>query len=427
MGVTDIYLSPIFESVSNHKYDTADYLRVDPTFGGEEAFVDLINDARAYGIGIILDGVFNHTGADSIYFNKFNNYNSVGAYQSQSSKYYEWFDFKSHPDDYTCWWGIEILPRINPDKPSCREFFVGEGGVIDKYSKLGIHGFRLDVADELSDDFISSIKARLVKNNPDAVLYGEVWEDASNKIAYGVRKRYYLGRELDGVMNYPVRTGIIDYIKNRKVDTLEYALTDIIDNAPECVANMQMNLLSTHDTERIITVLGADSSSGKENSVLQKLKMSNAERENAIKKVKNAFTVLFTIPGIPSIFYGDEAGLEGYSDPFNRLPFPWGREERELVCHISSLGNLRKYKVYKNGKFKLLHLSPELLVFQRYDARSNYVTIINNSDSEISLCYSGKIKKMVGDIVTTKKDIKLPSQTGAVVKFGSEFDINVCL
>ena len=273
LGVTIIYLSPIFESVSNHKYDTADYMQVDKAFGGNEALELLINKANEYGIGIILDGVFNHTGADSLYFNKFSHYNSVGAYQSKNSKFYSWYEFQQFPNEYTCWWGIDILPRINPDKPECRNFFTGENGVVEKYAKLGIKGFRLDVADELSDEFIESIKSRLKLHNASALLYGEVWEDASNKIAYGKRKKYFLGNELDAVMNYPLREGLISYLKTNSVDKLLYALTDIIDHAPKHVRNLQMNIIGTHDTERIMTVLGAEDSSGKENSYLATKRM----------------------------------------------------------------------------------------------------------------------------------------------------------
>lgn len=158
LGVDTIYLSPIFDAASNHKYDTADYMSVDSMFGGEKAFKALIKKAHEYGIGIILDGVFNHTGSDSIYFNKYGHYKTLGAYQSKKSKYYSWYDFKNYPDEYTAWWGIDILPRIHPDKPDCRKYFVGKDGVIAKYASMGIDGFRLDVADELSDDFIAEIK-----------------------------------------------------------------------------------------------------------------------------------------------------------------------------------------------------------------------------------------------------------------------------
>ena len=383
LGVNIIYLSPIFEAKSNHKYDTADYMSVDSMFGGEKALKTLICEAKKLGIKIILDGVFNHTGDDSIYFNRYGTYDSLGAYQSTQSPYYHWYEFKNHPSSYTAWWGIEILPRINPDIPACRDFFTGKGGVIEKYAKMGIGGFRLDVVDELSDDFTCDIKRVLLKNNPEALLYGEVWEDPSNKIAYGKRKRYYQGDELDGAMNYPLRRGIIDYLKSERTDTLRYALTTVLNNAPERIRNTMMNILGSHDTERILTVLGGESSYDKSNEYLSKARMSSAEREVGITLVKTAYTILATLPGLPTIFYGDEAGLEGYSDPFNRMPYPWESENIELIEHYKALGRIRSsHRAYRNGDFTLHRLDDEILVFSRGSKEASYITIVNNSNSK---------------------------------------------
>ncbi len=387
LGTTAIYLSPIFESVSNHKYDTANYMQVDPMFGGDKALKKLIKECKRRNIELILDGVFNHTGADSIYFNRYARYKETGAYQSKSSSYYSWYDFQNHPDEYTCWWDIKILPRINPDIPQCRDYFVGNDGVISKYSKLGIYGFRLDVADELSDDFIQSIKHRL--HEGESILYGEVWEDASNKIAYNTRKKYYLGTELDGVMNYPLRAGIIDLLLGRGTEKLRYALCEVMYNAPERIMHAQMNLLGTHDTERILTVLGGESSVGKTNEYLSGAKMSADERNVGIKKLCMAYTVLATLPGIPAIFYGDEAGLEGYHDPFNRMPYPWGNENTVLLSHYRHLGKIRKENtVYAKGAFKLYTLAPELFVFSRIEGTREYMTVVNNSPEAFTIVFS---------------------------------------
>ena len=398
LGVNTVYLSPIFDAASNHKYDTGDYMTVDAMFGGEDALVHLLSEAKLRGIGIILDGVFNHTGSDSIYFNREGNYDSLGAYQSMASEYFSWYDFQKHPDKYTCWWGIDILPRIHPDKPSCRKYFVGNGGVIDKYAALGIDGFRLDVADELSDDFISRIKQRLNRYNKESVLYGEVWEDGSNKIAYDVRKKYFLGRELDGVMNYPIRTGIINFLTANNHTALEYALTDIVDNAPVRIRNMQMNLLGTHDTERILTVLGGERPDGRSNEYLAKKKMNDLERGTAKRRLRMAYTVLATVPGIPSIFYGDEAGLEGYHDPFNRMPYPWGHEDRNLVKFFSDIGRIRcENEVYKEGDFKLLYIDTNTLVFGRYDEKYAYITFVNNTKQSKRVEFSSVAEALIQD------------------------------
>lgn len=390
LGTRAIYLSPIFEAYSNHKYDTGNYMKVDDAFGGEEALCALIAEAKKRGIGIILDGVFNHTGADSIYFNKFGKYDSVGAYQSKDSPYYGWFDFQWHPYKYTCWWDIDILPRINTAVPECREYFLGNNGVIRHYAKMGIAGMRLDVVDELSDDFVSGIKSVLASENSGSVLYGEVWEDASNKIAYGTRKKYYLGCELDGVMNYPYRTGIIDYLRQGRTDTLSYALSDVLPNMPKRIRDLQMNLLGTHDTERIITALAAPNSEGKSNAELSVFRMNEGDYALGIKRLKLAYLILSTLPGIPTVYYGDEVGVEGYKDPFNRTPYPWNKQNEELLDFYRQMGNIRASRsVYADGEFSLICLDSECLAFSREKNGRAYVTLVNNSSAPLYVFADG--------------------------------------
>ena len=396
LGASLIYLSPIFLSPSNHRYDTSDYMTVDPRVGGESALRELILEAKKRGIGIILDGVFNHTGSDSIYFNKENSFDSIGAYQSRDSEYFEWYNFSDHPHKYECWWGIEILPRIKPDIPSCRRYFTGKGGVIEKYSELGVMGFRLDVADELSDEFISAIKHRLSKHG-NKLLYGEVWEDASNKIAYGKRKRYYLGDELDGVMNYPLREGLIEFVKSKNSAKLRYALEEVYLNAPSRISNMQMNLLGSHDTARILTVLGTESLSG-QNSELRKRKLTPQMLGIATERLKSLYTVLISLPGIPMVYYGDEAGMEGYSDPFNRMPYPWGYENDILLSHYQKLGRIRSScNAFSMGEFHLIQLDDGILVFSRILGEEKYITVYNNFDFNVFLLSGEPILALIAD------------------------------
>ena len=385
IGANIIYLSPIFEAASNHKYDTGDYMTVDAMFGGDKALERLICECKRRGIKLILDGVFNHTGADSIYFNRYARYNTTGAYQSQESEYFDWYNFKEFPNKYDAWWGIEILPRLNLAEKSCRDYFLGKGGVVEKYANMGIDGLRLDVADELTDDFIADIK-KILSRHPSSILYGEVWEDASNKVAYDTRKQYYLGKELDGVMNYPLRTGLINYVLTNDISSLRYALTDIIMNAPKRVTDAQMNLLGSHDTPRILTAIGDQSCIGASNAVLRTKRMTKAEREVAEAKLKSLYCILATLPGIPTVFYGDEAGLEGYSDPFNRMPYPWGKESNDLFRHYKCIGEIRRNNaVYATGGFAITYLSEELFAFKRYDGKNTLLTVYNNSQFDLSL------------------------------------------
>ena len=397
LGVTLIYLTPIFSSPSNHKYDTADYEVIDPLFGDEEDLRRLVTEAGKLGIGILLDGVFNHTGSDSVYFNSKGRFPSIGACQSKDSPYYPWYRFREYPSSYECWWDIEILPRIHPSEPSCSSFFVGPGGVIDRWASFGIAGMRLDVADELPDEFIAEIKSRLSMANAQSLLYGEVWEDASNKIAYDQRKRYYHGKELDGVMNYPLRNAVLSFLRDGDVSPMRYYIDEIMPNTPRRVLHAQLNLIGTHDTPRAITALAGESPDRYTNAELFSMTLSDEQRALGRKRMKQAMAILSFMPGLPMIYYGDEVGMQGYSDPFNRLPFPWGREDTELLeCYREIGAWRRRMKALRYGSFSAKHVDPNLLIFERFDDSERLVLIINRGDSTFKAKQNGKIGNLIG-------------------------------
>ena len=384
LGVSLIYLSPIFLSPSNHRYDTADYMTVDPLVGSEDDLKDLISEAKKRGMGVLLDGVFNHTGSDSVYFNQKGRFPSIGACQEKDSPYYRWYNFRHFPNDYECWWNIPILPRINPDEPSCRAFFTGENGVIAHYASLGVKGFRLDVADELSDGFIRAIKDRLRSFDRNSLLYGEVWEDASNKIAYEKRKEYYVGDELDAVMNYPFRTAILDYLRDGKTEALLYYINEVMPNMPREASLLQLNLIGTHDTPRALTALGGERENGRTVRELSAQKMSEEEYAVARDRLILAYLLSVTFPGRAMIYYGDEAGMEGYADPMNRMPYPWEKEDRTILKAYREIGKLRdRFKAFCVGSFSLLYLDDSLLVFERKTGKSAVKTFINRSQNAL--------------------------------------------
>lgn len=378
LGVTVIYLSPIADAYSNHKYDTGDYLQVDPTFGGEKALRELIEKAHDAGIKVILDGVFNHVGDDSIYFNRYGKYESVGAYQSKESPYYPWFTFEQYPDVYESWWGIQNLPK--PKK--CKEFrsFICEQ-VIPKYMRLGVDGYRLDVADELESDFLDEIVASIKKEKADAVIIGEVWEDASNKIAYNTRKRYLRGKQLSGVMNYPFRNGLITYLTTGDASLLREVTETLHRHYPPKTLAHTMNSIGTHDTERILTVLGGDPDYGEQNEVLANKRMTSEQREKAVDLLICGYTLLAALPGIPCIYYGDEAGMEGYHDPFNRRPFPWHAIDSKLHGAFRAVNRLRAHeKLFSAEGFRVLESPEGTFAFQRYAAEGTLDVISNRTD-----------------------------------------------
>ena len=343
LGVNVLYLSPIFKAYSNHKYDTGDYAEIDEMFGEKEAFDELLCEAKKRGMHIILDGVFNHTGDDSRYFNRYGHYDTIGAYQSPESPYHEWYYFRHFPEDYECWWGIKILPKLNNTNPTTRDYFLGENGILRRYVAKGTSGWRLDVADELPDAFLTDLRGAVKKENPDALILGEVWENAAVKIAYGARRSYLLGFQLDSVMNYPFKNAILDYVRSGDCTSFYNTVTEIVSLYPPQTVAVLMNLLGTHDTERILTALGADPADfSRSNEQKASFRLSPEKREHAEQLLKFASTLQFTLPGMPSVFYGDEAGMEGFGDPFCRRPYPWGREAVSLRAHYAELARLKR-------------------------------------------------------------------------------------
>lgn len=386
LGVTCIYLNPIFESHENHRYNTANYRRVDPLLGTNQDFARLCTEAARHGISVILDGVFSHTGADSIYFNKFRRYDTVGAYNSPESPYYKWYSFHQYPDVYEAWWGIDTLPNVNENEPEYTDYICGRGGVLEYWMNLGAAGFRLDVADELPDAFLDHLHDCVKAADGDHVVIGEVWEDASTKEAYGIRRRYLLGSQLDSVMNYPFRSAIMQYIGGCSPYDFRNSIMTILENYPKCSADVLMNFVSTHDIERAITVFGGEPANGRNKDWQAERRLSPQQYEIGKKKLKAAMVLQFFLPGVPSIYYGDEAGLDGYGDPFNRRCFPWGHEDQDLIEFTRELSRIRhSSKVFVDGALKFLTLDDDYIVFTRYrdHRRKGMVIALNRTDHEI--------------------------------------------
>ena len=383
LGVSIIYLNPIFEAHSNHRYNTADYFKIDPMLGSEEDFSNLCRKAKKRGIIIILDGVFSHTGDDSIYFNSKGRYDSIGAYNSKDSVYRSWYSFGSTKDDYASWWGIKSLPEVNENDPSFTEFITGENGVIRYWMRLGAAGFRLDVADELPDEFLDKIRLAVKAENPEGYLIGEVWEDATNKISYSKRRRFLRGRQLDSVMNYPFKNAIIDFIKGGDGYDFAESIMQILENYPPQALNNLMNHIGTHDTVRAITALAGEDLNGRDREWQVNKTLSEDEYCLGIKRLKMAAVLQYTLVGIPSLYYGDEAGMQGYSDPFCRGCFPWKNINTELYEFYKKLGAARRgCSAFKNGKLEFLAIGLGYIVFKRTTDKSSAVIGVNRWHSD---------------------------------------------
>ncbi|MBR3316918.1 MAG: 4-alpha-glucanotransferase [Atopobiaceae bacterium] len=408
MGISVLYLNPIFEAASNHRYDTADYMAIDPMLGDKETFVRLCEAASEMGISIILDGVFNHTGCDSRYFNKYNNYPEIGAFQSADSPYSSWYKLGGADDgEYQCWWGVDDLPDVDEEVPSYREFICGENGVVRTWLRLGASGWRLDVADELPDDFIEDIKAAAIAEKPDALVIGEVWEDASHKVSYGNLRKYLQGAELDGVMNYPFRTSMLDYLTNKTTaGAIADRLEELYENYPREAFLSCLNLLGSHDRERVLTMLGdAPNKDSFSDEQRRDYRLSDGQRGLAVSRLWVAALLQMTMPGVPCVYYGDEAGLEGYTDPYNRATYPWGHEDENCRTIYRNAIAVRKSlpEVFEDGDFRPFAINDDVFAFTRTLGDTTVCVLANASLKNPHVVSVPMHGAEVDDIVQGKK------------------------
>lgn len=382
LGVTCLYINPIFEAHSNHRYDTADYENIDPLLGTADDLTALTDAAKALGIRVILDGVFSHTGADSRYFNRYGRYRTAGAYQSIASPFYPWYQFRRWPADYTSWWGFETLPEIDELSPAFRGYIAGDNGIVRQWLRKGASGWRLDVADELPDPFIDALRVAVKTEDPDSLLLGEVWEDASNKESYGHLRRYLLGGQLDSVMNYPFADAILKFLTGGSTAAFFNTIEGIVENYPPEVTRLLMNHIGTHDTARALTVLAGEPARGRARRWQSAQKLTAAQRKHGKALLKLASLLQFCLPGVPCVYYGDEAGMEGYSDPFNRGCYPWGKEDKDLVAWYKGLGEMRKLaKPLAEGTFRAVRGGGDILCFIRETEDGALLCAVNRGNT----------------------------------------------
>ncbi len=369
MGATVLYLNPLFEAQSNHRYDTADYFNIDPLLGTNEEFALLCEEAHRLGIRVMLDGVFSHTGADSIYFNKFSHYDSVGAVSGPESPYYRWYTFEHFPDKYRCWWGVDALPECRKQEPSYQKFILhGENSVVQHWLRAGADAWRLDVADELTMDFLRKLRRSAKAAKKDAVVLGEVWEDASAKEAYDELRCYCCGDTLDSVMNYPLRAAILSFC-TRKSNAWD--LVRLIEHQAEVYPTVfrysLMNLLGSHDRARVLNMLADKEGAGMSKKKLRYLRLTHDEYSLASRRLRTALDILYALPGCPTLYYGDEAGLTGGPDPYNRRPFPWGEEDHAIQSYVQGkMTHYRDSAVLKYGFCQVEAVDEDTIRIRRY-------------------------------------------------------------
>ena len=418
LGVETLYLCPVFEAAENHRYGTADYGNIDPMLGDEKEFKALCDGLHKRGMRLMLDGVFNHTGYVSRYFNGDGAYDTVGASQSEQSPYRSWFNFKQWPDEYESWWGIYSLPAVNEADPGYRNFiFGGADSVVRRWLRAGADGWRLDVADELPDDFVAGIHAAARAEKPDAVVIGEVWEDGSNKIAYDVRRRHLLGGHCDGLMNYPFRTALLDWLRGGDAARFMETMEALRENYPPFAYYSAMNAMSTHDTLRALTLLGAGDGAGmsRQEKSVHRLTEEACKRGKAL--LMTGAAVMFCFPGSPTVYYGDEAGMEGFEDPFNRRTFPWGGEDKTLTKWFAALGKLRgKLSALRKGQIQYLCARDGVLAFVRTEGKQRILCAANAGADEAVLPLPRKAKVLLGNGMVQGKELTLPPRSAAILE-----------
>ena len=381
LGVEILYLNPISKSFSSHRYDTGDYKTPDPMLGTEADFSALCEESHKHNIRVVLDGVYSHTGSDSLYFDKNKTFGGKGAYCDPCSPYRSWYTFHQYPDLYESWWNFDTLPTVKKMDPAFIRYVISdEDSVVAHWLKLGADGFRLDVVDELPNEFVLLLKKRIRQIKPDALLIGEVWEDASNKVAYNVRRRYFVDGVLDSCMNYPFRTAILNFLRGADDgQNLQETVMSILENYPAQVVACNMNLLGTHDTPRILTALVDDFDGSRE--VLAARTLTPEDRALAEERLLLASFLQYMLPGAPSLYYADETGMEGHKDPFNRRTYPWGHENETLLAHFRGLGQLRKNSpVLRLGTTEFFRANDGQIGFRReYEGKAVRI-YVNRSD-----------------------------------------------
>ena len=361
MGVDFIYLNPIFEAHSNHRYNTADYLNVDPLLGTNEDFEALCTAAKKYGIGIVLDGVFSHTGSDSRYFNREGRYGEGGAYRDPNSPYRCWYDFgPQYKGGYRSWWGFETLPEVDEETPSYVEFITGPGGVIDTWLRRGAAGFRLDVADELPDEFIEKVRAAVKRVSPE---------------------KFLLGKGLDSVMNYPFKNAVLDFVKGKPAEQAMTEILTICEHYPAPAMDTALNFLSTHDTERALTVIADEPANGRGRAWQSGRCVTGDAYEEGLLRLRMAYAIIYTLPGVPCLYYGDEIAMQGYRDPFNRAFFRWDAHEQRLRPVLAQLAQLRHTcEAFRTGQLRVLRAEDGILHYQRVGKVETAEIIVNRTE-----------------------------------------------
>ena len=379
LGVSTIYLSPIFEADEYHRYHTGDYEKIERSIGDEDIFAKLVKEIKKRNMHIILDCVFNHCSWNSKYFNKFNSYDTIGAYQSKDSKYYDWFIFNEYPDDYYTYLDVKELPKFNGENEGLLNYLLyNDDSIIKRWMDYGIDGWRIDAANYMEDNYLEKIYDVVKSYNPDAVVISECWNDASNYLYYDNKeyRRFLAGLQNDSMIHFPLHGLIIEFVNGGyTADVFKSKYYSLMENYPLEYFYSTMNFISNHDLFRALTFF-----------------------DNNLDYLMTAFCLLFTLPGIPTIYYGDEVGLDGDWEPDCRKAFPWSNINYELLEVVRLLSNMRNnHDALKRGNIQFMDFN-DLLVFKRSFENEELIIVLNNTDEDILFDYDDNLKDVLCDV-----------------------------
>ena len=344
LGADIIYLNPVFESVSNHRYDTADYEHIDGLLGGDAAFSRFTEKISENGIRLILDGVFSHTGRRSRYFE---------AAKRGEKPYCDWYDFRED-GSYDCWWDVLDLPCVKELEPTYLDYTVkGKDSIVRRWLRAGASGWRLDVADELPDEYLEALFSAVKEEKPDAVIFGEVWEDGTDKVSYGIHRSYFTVPELHSQTNYPFRKRLLEFFEGNvnAGDISSAFFSDSVNYPPEVYYSL-VNMTGSHDVERLFTHLK---------------QITRGDERLARGLVKAYSLIQFCFPGVPLIYYGDEICMEGGTDPDNRRFFDWNSSNFDMAGWFSDLSAIRSsHEELRSGSISFIDAGENVFAFRRY-------------------------------------------------------------
>ena len=424
LGANTIYMTPVFQAASNHKYDTADFRNIDPHFGSNADFTRLTMEAKKRGIRVIADASFNHSGSDSVYFDRYANYHAQGAFRGghvdPASPYADWYVFDTKQTDpnrqYKGWGGTVDLPELNKNSPSYRRFAYGAPDSITRlWLQRGASGWRMDVAPWVPDDFWREWRKVVKAERIDALTVAETWFDSS---------KFLLGDTFDSTMNYIFRNAVLDYAGGVNAGTAYASIEMMREAYPPQAFYALMNLLSTHDQARSLHVLGDHGN-------------DPAAAALARQRLRLAMFFQMTFPGSPAVYYGDEVGVNGGDDPLNRATYPWadlgGKPDLALLADVKALIAMRAaHPVLRHGSIDApLLLDDHVVVLARRDGGTWAITATNNAATATTVTVTlpagapaGPYTNPLDGSTATAQDgrltLHIPALFGAVVIGGAK-------